>query len=296
MIKAIFFVCIYILSSGLQAETDSQSGADQQEKTDSSVYKIQKKFELAGGYSKMNFTSNISINSQDDSLNKEISLEDDLGFDSKLQFGWIGVNWRFADVHRFSVIYMPMRRTSSFITDKDRTFTVEGVERTIKAGSSIESDFSPDILDIDYIYSFYSRPNLELSASFGLYWVLHSISIEATGQIDVDGDAGTAFEKEYSTKQSMNAPLPLFGFHVDYGFYPDWKLKGSFRYIAAQIGTIDSSILNATLAVEYDFMEEMAVGFGATTFDLSVENDGVVLNNALKWNYSGALMYLKYHY
>ena len=256
---------------------------------------MHKKFELFAGYSTMNFDSSVSIRTQDGSRDKEISLEDDLGFDKKLDFLVLGASWRFADVHRLRASYLPMRRKSSFVAEEDRTITVGGETKTIKAGSFIESVFKPNIVDIDYLYSFYQRPNMELSASFGLYWVIQSIDIHASGVIETDGDAGV-IEKEFSTQQKITAPLPLFGLHGHYGFHPRWELTGSLRYVAAKIGTIDSAIINANLGIEYNITPSFALGLSASSFDLSVKNDGVILNNALKWTYSGGLAYFKYNY
>lgn len=257
---------------------------------------IQNKFEFTAGLSQMRFNSSIVIDSKDGSVQKEISMEDDLAFDSELKFAWLGVNWRFADVHRLAVTYLPMRRTSSIVSNKDRSITSGDITRTIKAGSSIDSVFSPNVLDVNYIYSFYQDPALEMSVSFGLYWVLHSSSIEAHGRIEVDGEEGRVIEENFTTAQSLQAPLPLFGFQVEYGFYDRWQLKGQIRYIAAKIGTIDSSIFNFTAGVEYDVLDELGVGIGVSSFDLSIESERLAFNNALKMNYHGGLLYLKYQY
>ena len=168
---------------------------------------INYRYRASMGYSVQLFDTDIIVRSQDESINKEIDLENDLGFDTNVQSGWLRGVYRMANRHRLSLTYTPLRRKASAVSQKD--INIE--DNIIKAGASIETSNRTDIFDIEYLYSFYKRPNTELSVSGGLYWMYYKFEFKAAGEIVFGGSGEEQIRINYETDLRLNAPLPLLG-------------------------------------------------------------------------------------
>jgi len=155
---------------------------------------------------------------------------------------------------------------------------------------------STHVFDIEYIYSFFKRPDIELGITAGLYWMNSLVELTAAGEIILEGENQPEFRTDYEANQRLIAPLPLLGLTADYEINPQWRAKASARYFDVAIGDIEGRILSLTLATEYYFTKHVGLGASFTTFDLSVRQNGVVFINTLEYEYKGlqAFLVLKY--
>lgn len=245
-------------------------------------------YQLTIGASISDYDSNVTINSRDDSIDEEIDLEDLLGLDNEVRLGWIKGVWRMGDRHRLSLIYLPIKRTSTLTTKKD--FNVGG--NVIKAGAFLGTSFSTHVFDIEYIYSFFKRTDLELGITAGLYWMNSLVELAAAGEIILEGEDQPEFRTDYEANQRLIAPLPLLGMVAVYEINPQWRAKANARYFDVTIGDIDGRILSLTLGTEYYFTKHVGLGASFTSFDLSVTQNGVVFINSLQYQYDGLQAFL----
>jgi hypothetical protein len=250
------------------------------------------RYEMSVGGSVTTFDTKIRINSRDTSIDTEIDFEEGLGFDNEVRLGWINGKWRMADRHRLSLLYVPIQRTSSFTTTRD--LNVDG--NVIKSGAFIGSSVKTHVFDIEYIYSFFKRPDWEIGFSAGIYWMNSMAELLAAGEIIVEGSDQEEFRADYQTNQRLIAPLPLIGFTASYAFNPKWRAHATARYLDVVISDIEGRILNLNLSTEYDFSKHIGAGASLTTFDVSVVQNGVVLQNSLTYEYSGLQAYLTFKY
>lgn len=240
----------------------------------------------------VNFDSSIRINSRDDSIDKEIDFEDDLGVDSEVRMGTVKGSWRMADRHRLTLLYAPLNRTSEKTTGRD--IEVDG--NIIRAGAFLGVSTKTHVFDIEYLYSFYKRPNLELSASAGIYWMNTLTEITAEGAVLIDGSTQDEFRTDFEANQRFIAPLPLVGLSASYEINPKWLTHAYARYLDVTISDIEGRILSLNLKTEYYFTDHMALGVSYAAFDLSVRHNGVVSFNTLSYGYSGLHAYLTLRY
>lgn len=245
-------------------------------------------YQLTIGASISDYDSKISINSRDDSIDKEIDIEDVLGLDNEVRLGWIKGVWRMGNRHRLSLIYLPIKRTSTITTSND--IDVDG--NVIKAGAFLGTSVSTHVFDIEYIYSFFKRPDLELGITGGLYWMNSLVEVTAAGEIILEGDDKPEFRTDYEANQRLIAPLPLLGMAAVYEINPQWRAKVNARYFDITIGDIDGRILSLTLASEYYFTKHLGLGASFASFDLSVRQNGVVFINTLQYQYNGLQAFL----
>ena len=249
-------------------------------------------YQLTIGASISDYDSNVTINSRDDSIDKEIDFEDVLGLDNEVRLGWIKGVWRMGNRHRLSLIYLPIKRTSELTTQKD--FNVGG--NVIKAGATLGTSFSTHVFDIEYIYSFFKRPDLELGITAGLYWMNSLVELTAAGEIILEGENQPEFRTDYRASQRLIAPLPLLGMIAVYEINPQWRAKAFARYFDVTIGDIDGRILSLTLGTEYYFTKHVGLGASFTSFDLSVTQNGVVFINSLQYQYDGLQAFMVFKF
>jgi hypothetical protein len=250
------------------------------------------KYLLTIGGSVNDFDSKLSINSRDGSVDKEIDFEDRLGMDTTLRLGWVRGSWRMAERHRLALLYMPIQRTSQLTTQKD----IDVGGNIIKAGGSIGTEVNTHTFDIEYIYSFYKKPDLEIGISAGIYWMNSVVEISAAGEIIIEGSNQAEFRTDYQANQRLVAPLPLIGVQAAYEINQQWYARASARYLDVTIGDIEGRILNLTLDTEYFFNNHLGLGAALTSFDVSVQQNGVVFINALTYQYNAVQAYLVLKY
>ena len=183
-------------------------------------------YKLSVGGSITDFNTALRINSRDDSIDNEIDLEQDLGFDSAVNFGFIRGFWRMADRHRLSLIYMPLRRTSETTLQKD----IDVGGNIIKSGAYVGASIKTHVFDIEYIYSFYKRPNIELGVTAGLYWMNSVAELFAAGDVIVEGSDVPEFYTDYHADQRLIAPLPLIGMVAGYEINDSWRLEANHNH------------------------------------------------------------------
>ena len=252
---------------------------------------IDYKYRASMGYSVQAFDTDIIVRSQDESINKEIELEDDLGFDSDVNTGWLRGVYRMANRHRLSLTYTPIRRSANAVSQKD--INIE--DNIIKAGASIETSVKTDIFDIEYLYSFYKRRNIEASVSGGLYWLYYKFELNAAGEIVRDGSEEN-IQTNYESDLRLHAPLPLLGLSGTYEVNPRWYLHAAARYFYIAVNDIEGQLVSAGLGTDYYFTEHWGLGLSISTFSLDVEKDGIVFNSSLAYKFNGAQLYVVYKY
>lgn len=153
-----------------------------------------------------------------------------------------------------------------------------------------------EVYDVNYVYSFYKTPKWEYGVSAGLYWMDNRSEIEAQGVIVSDIDGTEEIRNEFKVKQSFTAPLPLVGLTGIYELNSKVRFGGSARYLDVEINNIQGRILSLAVRSDYYFTKHFGVGLSLATFDLNVRQEGIVFNNELSWNYTGAQLFLAYRY
>jgi hypothetical protein len=250
------------------------------------------RYEMSIGGAITSFDTKIRINSRDNSIDSEIDFEEGLGFDNNVRLGWINGKWRMADRHRLSVLYVPIKRTTSYTTTSD--LNIDG--NVIKSGAFVGASVRTHVFDIEYIYSFFKRPDWEIGFSAGIYWMNSLAEVAAAGEIIVEGSDQAEFRTNYEANQRLIAPLPLIGFTASYAFNPKWKAHATARYLDVAISDIDGRIMQLNLATEYYFTKHIGAGASLGSFDVSVRQNGVVLLNSLTYEYAGLQAYLTFKY
>jgi hypothetical protein len=249
-------------------------------------------YKLYVGGSVTDFETSLRINSRDDSIDNEIKLEEGLGFNSTVQVGFIRGFWRMANRHRLSLLYTPLRRTSELTLQND----IDVGGNLIKAGAYVGTSVRTHVFDIEYLYSFYKRPKIELGITAGLYWMNSVAEVVAAGEVIIEGETQPEFRGDYQANQRLIAPLPLIGLTGTYEINDKWRLKAQARFFDVTISDIDGYLFSSGLGAEYYFTKHVGLGASLSWFELSVKHNGVVFINTLAYEYAGLQAYLALKY
>ncbi len=206
--------------------------------------------------------------------------------------GWIRGYWRMADRHRLSLLYTRFSRSTGGVLETD--INIDG--NVIKAGASLNSSARTHLFDIEYVYSFFKRPDIELGISAGLYWMNSVFELEASGEVILEGETEPEFRTDYESNQRLIAPLPLIGLVGAYEINEKWRIKGQARIFDVTISGIDGYIFSANMGAEYFFTQHFGLGSSIGAFNLSVQHTGVVFINTLAYEYSGLQVYMVLKY
>lgn len=249
-------------------------------------------YKLTVGGLATDFETSLRINSRDNSIDDKIILEDDLGFDSTVRSAWIRGYWRMAPRHRLSLLYTRFSRSTELLSQAD----INVGENVIKAGAFFGTSARTHVFDIEYSYSFFKRPNIELGITTGLYWMNSVFELAAAGEIILEGETQPEFRTDYEASQRLIAPLPLIGLTGAYEINDNWRVRASARFLDVTISGIDGYIFSANLGAEYFFTQHFGLGTQVGAFNLSVKHNGVVFINTLSYEYSGMQLYMTLKY
>lgn len=253
---------------------------------------IDETYQLTVGGLVTDFETSLRINSRDNSIDDKIELEEDLGFESTVRSAWIRGYWRMAPRHRLSLLYTRFSRATERVTSTD----VDVAGNIIKAGAYIGSSARTHLFDIEYMYSLFKRPDIELGVTAGLYWMNTSFELAAAGEVIFEGETEPVFRSDYQASQRLIAPLPLIGLTLGYEFNDNWRLRAGARFFDVTISDIDGYIFSSNLGAEYYFTRHFGLGAKLAVFNLSVKHNGVVFINTLTYEYNGLQAYLAFKY
>jgi len=259
--------------------------------SDLGIADINEMYHLAIGTNLEIYDTGLSINSNNKPTNK-IDLEDDFGYDNRISTLWVNAWYRVGNLHRIRMTYTPLSRSAQNISTQD--IIIE--DTTIRAGAEVSTKTRTDILDFSYIYSFHKSPELELGISAGIYWLLNSTTIEASGQIQSENADTPSFVNDYFSNQKLQAPMPLIGLSAIYEITHRWRAHAAIRYLSVQVNDIDGKISSMELGTEYYFNDNWGAGLSINYFDLKVNAGRLLTNTTLNWAHNGAQVYVSFKY
>lgn len=192
-------------------------------------------------------------------IGTSIDWERDLGGETSMTVPRIDGYYRFAPKHRVDFSWYKIDRNGSIASQRDIDFG----DVFYPAGTSLDSRLDTETTKLAYTYSFYRTPEIETSVSAGL----HVTHIEAS----LRGSGGALAESN-----SVTAPLPVFGFRLDYSFAPKWLVRTKYElFFLDSVDAYQGALSDFTISVEHHTFRHVGFGFGLNRSSLDLEvNDG----------------------
>lgn len=192
-------------------------------------------------------------------IGTSLDWERDLGGETSMTAPRIDGYYRFAPKHRVDFSWYRIERNGSIATQRGIDFG----DVSFPAGTLIDSELNTETFKVSYTYSFYRTHQIETALSVGL----HVTKIEASLQSAGLGIAETS---------DVTAPLPVFGFRLDYAIAPKWLVRTKYElFFLDNFDTYRGSLNDFTLAVEHRTFPHVGFGFGLnrSSLDLQIEQD-----------------------
>ena len=208
-------------------------------------------------------------------IGTSIDWERDLGGETSMTVPRIDGYYRFAPKHRVDFSWYKIERGGTISSQRQIDFG----NVSYPIGTSLESRLDTETTKLAYTYSFYRNPEIETSVSAGL----HVTNIEAS----LRGSGGGVAESN-----SVTAPLPVFGFRLDYAFSPKWWLRTKYElFFLDSVDAYQGALTDFTISVEHRTFKHVGFGFGLNRSSLDLEVDDDNKRGAFSSVLNGLMLY-----
>jgi hypothetical protein len=180
----------------------------------------------------------------------EVSFEQDLGQDPKVDTYWIDGSWRVGRRHQLKLSYTQLSRER-----KDKTLTrnfVWGGE-TYTAGLNATSTSASDILGGYYRFAAVRNDKVEIGPTVGLGYLNLEAGIKATGTVGSQN-------RSLDVSKSSGSPTGALGAYATLTPVPKLALHGDFLYIKANLDKTEASVTDWRLSANYYVFRAAGVG------------------------------------
>lgn len=207
----------------------------------------------------------IELSLPDSDTGTEISLEDDLGFDSGVDSFDLTVGAKIDDDFFVEASFFDLDRITT--ATLDRSITVE--DATYDVGASVGSEFSSEIYRLTIGYRLYADPTWDVSVALGAH--LTDFTFGIAGEASVNGQSTSAVRRG----QDFLAPLPTLVAQAKVRPVQWLELRGRADYLELSIDQYDGQLVNleasATAAVTGNIA--LGVAYRYTDYRLDVDDD-----------------------
>lgn len=192
-----------------------------------------------------------------------VHLESDLGLEEETETWIAGATYRLSDRHRLEASVTDFSRDSVRVIDQQ----IEWGDVVYDVGATVTSNFDSSLFKFKWKYSFADTGRLDAGLSAGLSTFDFDVSLAGEGLID-DGMGGQVLAQ---TKEgaAFVAPVPIFGFWVDYAFSPRWIVRLNAEAIDLSIGAHNGRVLQSNYLAEYYVSKLVGLGFGLTSSSIT---------------------------
>ena len=278
------------LATLLVAVVAAAAAAPALAQTSSYYYKHQRgmderfRLDLGGFFQK--FETTVSLSNAAGTAGTDVSLEDDLGQDSKqTSFGADGY-WRFGRHGRLDFAYRGWNRSNSHMLSKDIVFG----GTTYRAGAQIDSRLRVNIAELYYAYSFVNNGDLELG--LGLGFSTYFTAMDVSGSGTVTGGGGSTAASFTSETRSLVLPVPALKAYFAYALYPGLFASASFKGITGTISGYHADMQDFRGGFDYVFSKNFGLGGAYQYVKINASRSGTSGDLAFTYKYEGPLAYL----
>jgi hypothetical protein len=208
-----------------------------------------------GSYIANSIDTDISVNPQGGLLGTNIKYSKDLGGEDKRTVPWFTGYYRFNDAHRIDFGYYKVDRSGQ----RTLTADLQIGDETYSATETLVSELNLAVAKAAYTYSFYHNEKVELGVSAGLHVMNYEYKVRSVNTAE-------------RTDDSFTAPLPVFGFRMNYNISPAWSsyVRSEIFYIEID-DTYKGSLVDLSFGTEYRLFENVALGIAANRMSIDAE-------------------------
>lgn len=228
--------------------------------------------------------SELQLNSDTLGAGAVVDLENGLDLDSSYTTYRIDGFYRFGSTrrHQLEAHYYRSDRDGAKVLDQ----TYQIGDFVFPAGTGVESRLDVWFLNVNYSYAFLQDERVRLAAAVGLHTTGISFKISASG-IGVE-------------EEDVTAPLPVVGLRADVALTQRWRLWAAADVFYLQYDAFKGALVDTGIGVEYLPFKNLGFGLGLNAVRYRVDADGgddlADINGQLRYDFAGALLYMKFFF
>ena len=208
-----------------------------------------------------------------------VDFEDDLGLDDSLSVFRLDAFYHINERHSLDFSVFDLSQSSI----KTLSFDIEWKDIIFPEAIDVVTDLDLNIYKAAYTYRISERERGYVGVTGGLYIadIGLSLSLQATGEREVG---------------SITAPLPVIGLRGDYHLSERWRLHGSAEWFLLDAGNYHGTLQDILFGVDFELFEHAAIGLGFNSMHMDLDATKTVLRADLRWDYSGAIAYVRFRF
>jgi hypothetical protein len=239
----------------------------------------EERFSVSLGGFLVRFDTAVRVDSETLGTGTEIDLEDDTGLDRDKTDLMLDGYLRLGRRHRINFGARFLSRGTSIRIDEEIRFRDE----TFEIEALVSTEFSNDVFNLGYQYSFLRNDRVEVGASIGVSAFVVDVALSAeaeAGEISVESE-------------DFIAPIPVVGLHLDLPLGEKWSFRAGAEYFKVSVDEREGSLSDLSVSVDWQPFEHFGFGIGYNNVRLTYTD----LSRAevdFSYNFSGALVYATY--
>lgn len=246
----------------------------------------QSRFSLGVAAGLARFDTNFKFTDKDSGLSVYVDGEGTLGLPEEESVPVIYGYYRFAKRHGIGFSAFKINRSSTLLQfDEDKDFHLGDITITAGAQAKITLADKSSFYFLSYNYTIFDDNRSYLFASFGLYGLDLKYTLDAEGQITVQGMP--LVQDSFNREASVFAPLPLVGLTAWYYFTPKWAIGTKLSLVAGSYQEISGEVLDTSVRMKYMFNKHVGMTLGINYFNAQVTIDDTDIKTDVAYGFDG---------
>ena len=193
--------------------------------------------------------------------------------------------YRLGKKHTIGAAYFAVKRENTFFSE---SINLEDV--IILNGQATLSD-ETKFYFLDYRYTFFRDYRSSVAGVLGIAGVDLKYTLNASGQIEIDGETTTG---TYAEEASVTAPLPLLGLDFVFAFTPKWSMSTKVALVTGSYQSTSAFVFQTRMDARYWFTKNVGGVLGLTFFNADVEIDKETEKQEIGYGFGGAFFGLHF--
>ena len=193
--------------------------------------------------------------------------------------------YRLGKKHTIGAAYFAVKRENTFFSD-----SINLQDMVILNGQATLSD-ETKFYFLDYRYTFFKDYRSNVAGVLGIAGVDLKYTLNATGQIEVDGEIAT---DTYNEEASFTAPLPMFGLDFVFAFTPKWSMSTKVALVAGSYQNTAAFVFQTRMDARYRFTKHIGGVIGLTFFNADVDIEKETSKQEIGYSYGGGFFGLHF--
>ena len=200
-----------------------------------------------------------------------LSLEDNLGFNSRPWLFRVEGVANFTKRSGVAVTFVNMNRKNEWTVDRDITI----FDTTFHVGADLDIFFNTTLIAASYKYAIFAKPTWEAGLSVGIRYLQIKTGVELKSQ-------GIT---EYAESVNIPAPVPVFGVFGSAFMSDRFRMRYNFDYFTISVKGTKGGVIDNRFGLEYYIIKNLGIGAAVNFLHFQVKEI------PLEKNFDGQIRY-----